>query len=330
MSKRLPASRGHLEGTQRESEVRLDSVSRGLEDTNRLLDSISQRLQAVAEAGEHQRAELDAVGRRLEHTQGLTARVYERQEGWPERLAAIRREPGYEEAFSGEPLISVRIGTYRNQQMLCERALASVRRQGYERWEALVVGDACDDDTEKSVAAIGDPRIRFWNLPFRGPYPDDPESLWRVAGIPPFNAGAEAASGSWIAPIDQDDEWEDDHLETLLGAAQENHAELAYGRMRVALEGSERRTEFGRWPPRFTDFGFQAALYHAHLKGFRYDTNAWLADEVGDWNLARRMWEAGVRFTFVDRVVGTYFVPADHIHRQGWEERANERPLREA
>jgi uncharacterized coiled-coil protein SlyX len=327
---RLPASSGHLAGTLRESEARLEHLSDGLDDTNRLLDAINQRVGALAESVERQHAQLAAVDRRLEHTQGLTARAYERQEGWPERLAAIRRDPGYEEAFSGEPLVSVRIGTYRNPGMLCERALASVRRQSYERWEALVVGDACDDETGESVAAIGDPRIKFWNLPFRGPYPEEEESLWRVAGIPPFNAAAAAANGSWIAPLDQDDEWEDDHVETLLSAAREDHAELAYGRMRVALEGSEKRTEFGRWPPRFSDFGFQAALYHAHLKDFRYDPNAWLADEVGDWNLARRMWEAGVRFTFVDRIVGTYFVPADHLHRQGWEERATERPLREA
>src|SRR3954463_5751634 len=96
LGKRLPASSGHLEGTLRESEVRLDALSRGLEDTNRLLDSINERLREATNHG------LPELQQRLEHTQGLAARVYERQDGWPERLAAIRGEPGYEEAFSGE------------------------------------------------------------------------------------------------------------------------------------------------------------------------------------------------------------------------------------
>jgi hypothetical protein len=301
--KRLPASARHLEG-------------------------IGNELGALAssQAGVH--ARIDAVERRLSQVQGLTARVYEAQRDWAGRLEAIRGRSDYEKPFSGTPLVSVRVGTYNRAQILCERSLASVRRQTYEHWEALVVGDQCDDDTAERVEAFGDPRIRFWNLPLKGPYPEDPQSRWQVAGTMPFNAATDAASGAWIAPIDDDDEWEDDHIEVLLRVAQERRAELSYGRMRVKIEATGQETEFGSWPPRPADFGFQSALYHAHLKEFRYDVNAWLADEVGDWNLARRMWEAGARFSFVDRIVGTYFVPPDHPNQEGWQGRAVIRPLR--
>ena len=286
----------------------------------------------LAEANRRLEAQLGILGRlerRMEHTQGLAGRAYERQGRWPERLASLRQHPEYEQAFSGEPLVSIRIGTYNNAEGLCERALASVRAQTYEHWEAVVVGDATEDDTKERIGSLGDPRIRFWNLPFRAPMPDDPESRYMLTGVAPFNAAADAATGSWIAPIDDDDFWEEDHIEVLMRAAQEEHAELAYGRMRVLLEGSQGATEFGAWPPRAGDFGFQAAIYHAHLKEFQYDMNAWLADEVADWNLARRMWEAGIRFTFVDRIVGTYYVSSGHHHREGWEGRLAERPLRE-
>jgi hypothetical protein len=306
---RLPGSARHLEGVRRDSESEFQAL---LGAQVRHLDS-----------------RLDALERRLAQVQALTARAYEAQLDWNERLEEIRRQPDYEEAFSSEPMVSVRIATYNNADELCERCLASVRRQTYENWEAVVVGDALDDVTEERLKALGDDRIRFWNLSFRGPYPEDRRTRWQVIGTPAMNAATAAAEGRWIAPLDDDDEFDDDHIEVLLRAAQAEHAELAYGRMRVVVEGTEGCTEFGAWPPRSTDFGFQGALYHAGLKEFGYDMNAWLVDEAGDWNLARRMWDAGVRFAFVDRVVGTYWVSPESLNWEGWKARAATRPLRE-
>ena len=110
----------------------------------------------------------------------------------------------------------------------------------------------------------------------------------------------------------------------MLATAQRARAELVYGRMRVVLDdGSE--TWFGEWPPRLGDFGFQGAMYHAALKDFRYDVAAALVGEPGDWNLARRMWEAGVRFHFLPRAVGTYYVGPDGRNVPAWSHRMAER-----
>jgi len=38
----------------------------------------------------------------------------------------------------------------------------------------LIVADHCTDDTAERRGAIGDPRIRFINLPERGVYPTEP------------------------------------------------------------------------------------------------------------------------------------------------------------
>jgi glycosyltransferase involved in cell wall biosynthesis len=249
---------------------------------------------------------LGELERRIADTQAMAARAYESSFGYPRVLEEVRAQPDYEAAYVGEPLVSVRIATYNQSRLLCERALASVRRQTYQRWEALVVGDDCDDDTEERIAALGDSRIRFWNLPVRGPYPDDAQARWFVAGLPPMNAGLAAARGGWIAPLDHDDEWDDDHIEVLLQAVQREHAELAYSRLTVMDDSSGARSELGCWPPRRGQFAFQGALHHAGLRRFPYDMNCRFAGEPGDWNLARRMWDAGVRFTFVDRVTGTY------------------------
>ena len=72
----------------------------------------------------------------------------------------------------------------------------------------------------------------------------------------------------------------------------------------------------GAWPPILGEFGFQGAIYHAGLRCFEMDLNARFAGEPGDWNLARRMWETGVRFAFLDRIVTTYYwAPVDAAGR---------------
>jgi glycosyltransferase involved in cell wall biosynthesis len=190
--------------------------------------------------------------------------------------------------------------------LLCERALPSVLRQTYPHWEVVVVGDACSDDTAGRIAELGEPRIRYHNRPVRGEYPNDPRQRWLVGGIPPMNLAADMARGRWIAPLDDDDEWADDHIEVLLAAARSERAELAYGRLRALLREPPVEAQIGAWPPRLGDFGFQGAIYNAALRSFHYDMACRFLDEPGDWNLARRMWEAGVRFTFVERVVGTW------------------------
>jgi glycosyltransferase involved in cell wall biosynthesis len=274
----------------------------------------------------HLHARVAALETSVRDTAELVARTYERLEGWPARLEALRATQTYEAAFSGDPLVTVRIGTYRNPDALISRALASARRQTYPNWEAVVVGDGCEDDTGERVAALADPRIRFHNRPYNGPYPAEPHKRWLVAGTHAFNVGAELARGAWIAPIDQDDEWDDEHLEVLLRAAQRERAELVYGALRAVIDGTDVETWFGAWPPRSADFGFQGAMYHAGLRDFRYDVMAANIGEPADWNLARRMLEAGVRFHFVRRLVGTYHLVAGSPADPWWRERAATRP----
>jgi cellulose synthase/poly-beta-1,6-N-acetylglucosamine synthase-like glycosyltransferase len=287
-------------------------------------DAAVARAAQLADAVERRRggrdleARLDELEATLGDVRRLAARTYEHSLGWEEQLAELRATPDYGRPWEeAEPLVSVRIPTYDNAAILCERTLASVRAQTYERWEAVVVGDAVNDDTERRVAALGDPRIRFINLPFRGPYPDDPRRRALVAGTRPANLAVREARGAWIAPLDHDDAFAPDHIEVLLRHARETRAELVYGKLELrARDSGERLAELGGWPPAFGRFGFQGALYHRALGRFGHDELAYLAGEPGDWNLARRMWEAGVRFAYLDRVVTAYFwAPRDERDR---------------
>jgi hypothetical protein len=280
---------------------------------------IERRLEAMERATAEQVQRTMDIQARARRTQALAARAYEAAFDWPGQLATIRSEAEYDGAWEeSEPLVSVRIATYNRADLLCERALASVRAQTYEHWEAIVVGDALTDDTEARIRAIGDPRIRFFNLPVRGPYPVDEFEHWLVGGTAPVNAALREVRGRWIAPLDDDDAWDDDHLEVLLEHARETGAELVYGRLRTsdAATGTPLSHEVGSWPPAFTQFGIQAALFHGALRRFEYDSNALWIEESADWNLVRRLWDAGVRFSYLDRVVGTYFMtPRDENSR---------------
>lgn len=243
----------------------------------------------------------------------LVGATYERMEEGRDRLEQLRQGDAWQRAYAEpEPLVTVRIATWNRADLLVERALASVFRQTYSRWEAVIVGDACTDDTEERLAKLGDPRIRFHNLPVHGPYPEHKVKRWMIGGVPAMNAGLRMASGRWIAPLDDDDEWHDDHLEVLLSAArQDEQAEFVYGRAQCILDDEPIDKTVGAWPPSYGEIDLTASLYNAALREFEHDRVAMLMREGNDWNLIRRMLEAGVRFKFLDRIVSTYSM--DHL-----------------
>jgi glycosyltransferase involved in cell wall biosynthesis len=257
-------------------------------------------------------AKLDRLTEAVADLRALVGATYERMEGGRERLEGQRESEAWRRAYSEpEPLVTVRIATWNRAELLVEQALASVLRQSYSHWEAVIVGDACTDDTEERLAKLGDSRIRFHNLPVHGPYPEHEVKRWMIGGVPAMNAGLRMARGSWIAPLDDDDEWEDDHIEVLLGAAREERAEFAYGCAQCTLDGAPIDKTVGAWPPSYGEIDLTASLYHSALREFEHDRVAMLMAEGNDWNLVRRMLEAGVSFTFLDRIVSNYAM--DHL-----------------
>ncbi len=267
---------------------------------------------------------LAAVEQELSGLRELVVRAYEDTPRAAAEVLRARRDPAYAAAYAEDPLVTVRIGAYRGGDLLFERALASVQAQTHGNWEAIVVCDGRDAETAARIEALGDARIRCLQRPRNGPYPEATTARWHVAGTHPFNQAVAPARGAWIAPLDQDDEWTPDHLELLLAAARESGAELVYGVGRVLL-GDGGETWFGAWPPALGDFGFQTAIYHAGLAALLYDANSHLVGEPADWNLARRMTEAGVSFEFVEQIVVNYFVAREEASFEGWKGRAQSR-----
>jgi glycosyltransferase involved in cell wall biosynthesis len=132
-----------------------------------------------------------------------------------------------------------------------------------------------------------------------------------------MNLASELASGQWIAPLDDDDAFVPDHIEALVGAARAQRAEVVYGNiLQHPAAVGEPDVVLSGFPPTFGQYGFQAAVYHADLRFFTYNTSSWMMDEPGDWNLCRRMLEAGVHFGWVDRVVTEYYPSTLHAPRR--------------
>jgi glycosyltransferase involved in cell wall biosynthesis len=92
------------------------------------------------------------------------------------------------------PLVTAVIPT-RNRPELVARAVRSALGQSYPHIEVVVVIDGPDMATVAALATLSDERLRVVTLP---------ESR---GGAGARNAGVEAATGSWIALLDDDDEW---------------------------------------------------------------------------------------------------------------------------
>lgn len=223
-------------------------------------------------------------------------------------MRELRAGAAYERAYlNADPLVSVVIPTYDNHELLRERAIPSVLAQTHQNVEIVVVGDAASEQARIAVESFGDPRITFFNLPYRGPYPADPEARWLVAGVPPYNEAVRRARGLWIAPLDDDDAFRPHHIERLLARVRDERLELAYGQICAHWPGDV-TTTLGRFPPETGQFGVQAALYHAGLADiFELE----LADaSLGlpyDWAWCLRMLEAGVRIAMVEGETVDYY-----------------------
>lgn len=97
-------------------------------------------------------------------------------------------------------LVSIVIPTYNHAHFL-GRALQSVLDQTYTNWEAIVIDNHSQDNTDEVVNSFKDPRINLLKIHNNGV----------IAAS--RNRGIRAAKGEWIAFLDSDDWWTPDKLQ---------------------------------------------------------------------------------------------------------------------
>ena len=204
------------------------------------------------------------------------------------------------------PLISVYVPTYNRGEILMERAVKSVLGQTYPNFEFIILGDCCTDNTAELVSRIDDARVIFYNIPTRGyRYPPTPENNWFAGPVVAANEALKRVRGKWIARLDDDDLWTPDHLEVLLRFAQEGNYEFASASYEAERHGKRYIVDAREDNPRIG--GTQTWLYRSYLSFFKYNIHCWRKswNKVNDTDIQQRIYEAGVRMGFLDRVVAT-------------------------
>jgi len=116
----------------------------------------------------------------------------------------------------GSPLISVIMPAWNRSEVIA-RAIRSVQRQTFPRWELIVVDDGSTDSTREVVhlMAAADPRIRLIEADHGG-----------VCAA--RNHGIERAAGQWLSFLDTDNLWPADYLELSLKGAANSGARAVY------------------------------------------------------------------------------------------------------
>jgi glycosyltransferase involved in cell wall biosynthesis len=116
------------------------------------------------------------------------------------------------------PLVSILLPTHNRAETL-SLALRSLLAQDMPDTEILVVGDGCTDDTAAVVAAVEDPRIRWYDLPKAPNF-----------GYANRNFALRDARGTYVAMAAHDDLWLPDHLSRLIKAIEGTQADVAFSR----------------------------------------------------------------------------------------------------
>jgi glycosyltransferase involved in cell wall biosynthesis len=200
----------------------------------------------------------------------------------------------YQESYQKKaPLISVCVATYNRSNLLIERSLNSIIGQSYDNIEILVVGDCCIDDTEDKISAVNDSRIKYTNLVERGPYPQDPELRWMVAGTSPMNHALKIAQGDFITHLDDDDMYEPDRIEKLTRFIVETKADLVWHPFWEETRKGWRKKECLDF--RKGNVTTSSVMYHNWFRKIPWDINAFRNREPGDWNRFRKFKYLGAR-----------------------------------
>jgi len=216
-------------------------------------------------------------------------------------------------------MISVIIPTYNRTKLLMERAIPSILMQSHGDWEILVVGDGTENATMDALAdlqaRIGSDCLRFWNLA-HDIYPDGFIDLgnkrgpagWGLYGLTALNYGLDFARGEWVSVLNDDDEKTPDNHEVLLAEAERSGADFVWG-MSDTFKGDPPRATgqlYGRLPLGESKVTQGSYIYRRSLE-FRYRRDCLERGQNGDADMWERMREAGVKHSFIARIVHHYY-----------------------
>lgn len=128
--------------------------------------------------------------------------------------------------YKPDPLISVIIPYYNNMETI-ELTIKSVLKQTYPHFEILLVDDGSDTIINPIISRINDPRLFYHKLEHNNA---------NVAR----NYGINLSKGEYIAMLDADDQWMNNHLEDCLNSIRKLKCTGLYGSLLIKSNGQYR------------------------------------------------------------------------------------------
>lgn len=197
------------------------------------------------------------------------------------------------------PRVTIIMATWNWSEVL-PFSIGSTLLQTFGDFELLVVGDGCTDDSEEVVAGIGDPRVRWINLPENSGHQSTPN-----------NEGLRQARGELVAYLGHDDLWLPHHLDCLVRAIDEG-ADLVHSIVRMVTPSPADDGCF-IWPT-YNPGDCLPPTSVVHRRSLVAATGGWpdyrtltCDPETALW---RQFHEAGARIWFLPRLTAVKFPAA--------------------
>lgn len=137
-------------------------------------------------------------------------------------------------------LVTIIIPTHKGLNYIKKCSLRSVLNQTYKNLEIIIINDGFDKELKDFINNLEDDRIVYTEFE-KKKYTTEYEA-WCVGGACNRNFGLKIATGDLIAPLDQDDIWEDTFVEKKVNFFKNNeNIDFVYSKCYVGLSRSERK-----------------------------------------------------------------------------------------
>jgi len=194
-----------------------------------------------------------------------------------------------------QPLVTVVLPTHNRSNVLAY-AIRTVLYQTYPKFELIVVGDGCTDDTGAVVQGFKDSRITWLDLP-KG----------FGCGYENRNRALEQARGELIAYQQHDDLWFSDHLALLVSTILRDEGEVVYSRpIHVLQDGTVFQHPYNVRLPYYRDMFLRgdtriATTQFMHRLSVVREVGGWdgRIARRGDLEYMQRMLKNGKKFSYV-------------------------------
>lgn len=133
--------------------------------------------------------------------------------------------------MENRPLVSVITPTWKRHETLLDVCIPSVQRQTYPNIEHIIVSDGPDVFLESEVDEVADQlpyMLRFGDL---GRNWHDFTGSTSIGAIP-RRVGTYLSQGSYIAYLDDDDEYLPDHIESLVELIERENVDFVFSQMK--------------------------------------------------------------------------------------------------